>query len=323
MGTIEIPDPGHRTWDCIGVGVCALDFLSVLDRYPQSNEKTEVVESRIQGGGPVPTAMYALGKYGWMVGFVGLVGRDWGGEIIVQGLESAEVDVSSMVQDADSRTAHAFIWVDRRNGNRTVSLDRTRIRNVTVDEMPLDWIRDSRLLLCDGRETEANIVALEAARESGTITVFDASSKRQQMHRILSMIDFPVVSRDFLRSVLGTSDLFKGLDALLEYGAQAAVITLGEQGCVWKARDGANGKETAYQVEVKDTTGAGDLFHAGFIHGLLSGWSIDLCCRFGCAAAALKCRELGGQPGVVSANKVSKWMKTAPRYPKKKRQQAK
>jgi sugar/nucleoside kinase (ribokinase family) len=86
---------------------------------------------------------------------------------------------------------------------------------------------------------------------------------------------------------------------------------------VWKARNGANGKEEAYQVEVQDTTGAGDVFHAGFMHGLLSGWDIDQCCRFGCAAAALKCKKLGGQPGVISADKVSKWMKTASRYPKK------
>lgn len=317
MDIIEIPKREHRIWDCIGLGLCALDFLCVLDKYPQSNEKKNVVESRIQGGGPVPTAMYALATYGWKAGYVGLVGMDWGGEIIVQGLENAGVEISAMVRDEDSRTAHAYIWVDRRNGNRTVSLDRTRIRDMTADEVPLDWIRDSKILLCDGRETEANIVALETARESGTITVFDASSKRREMHRILSMIDIPIVSWDFLSSVLGTSNPAKGLDGLLEYGALAAVITSGEQGCIWKTRESVYGIEPAYQVEVKDTTGAGDLFHAGFMHGLLSGWSIDRCCRFGCAAAALKCQELGGQPGVVSADKVAKWMKTARKYPKK------
>jgi sulfofructose kinase len=316
MATTEIRDVNHRKWDCVGVGLCALDFLNVLPHYPRSNEKLDIAESRIQGGGPVPTAVYALARYGWKTAFVGCVGQDWGGDIILRGLGEGGVDVSRAVRDPDSRTAHAFIWVDAGNGNRTVALDRTQICNMDAGEVPLDWIRDSRVLLCDGRETEASIAALETARESETITVFDASSKRHQMDRILSMMDYPVVSEDFIRDALGTSSWQISLNRMLEYGAKAAVVTVGERGCVWKTADGDTGMEPGYVVEVRDTTGAGDLFHAGFIHGLLLGWEIGRCCRFGCAAAALKCRELGGQPGVVGVDEVLQWMETAKQRPK-------
>jgi sulfofructose kinase len=311
-GTLNAPS---KIWDCIGIGLCALDFLNVLPHYPESNEKINIQESRIQGGGPVPTAIYALARYGWKTAFIGVVGQDWGGDIILQGLQQGGVEVSRAIRDADSRTAHAFIWVDKKNGNRTVALDRTNIRDLKSCEIPLDWIKSSRILLCDGRETEACLCALNAARTAGTITVFDASSKRDCMEEILSLIDYPIVSKDFLSSALDTSDFAKGLDKLLKFGAKNAVVTIGEYGCLWKTSSGESGIEPSYMVDVVDTTGAGDLFHAGFIHGLLSNWDIDRCCQFGCAAAALKCKALGGQPGVVSLEEVLQFMEFGHRRP--------
>jgi sugar/nucleoside kinase (ribokinase family) len=313
LGTTEIPEQKSRKWDCIGIGLCALDFLNLLPHYPDSNEKINITESRIQGGGPVPTAMYALSRYGWKTAFIGCVGQDWSGDIILSGLKQGGVDVSRAVRDTDSRTAHAFISVDQRNGNRTVSLDRTHIRDLKTSEVPLDWLKSSRILLCDGRETEATLCALDAARAAGSATVFDASSRRERMDEILSRMDYPIVSKDFLPSALNTADPIEGLDKLLKYGAKAAIVTIGEQGCIWRTSDGQSGMEPGYVVEVVDTTGAGDLFHAGVIHGLLSGWNIDRCCRFGCAAAALKCQALGGQPGVVSVMEVLQFMENTPR----------
>jgi sulfofructose kinase len=309
MVTTPPHDVRSKQWDCVGVGLCALDYLSILPRYPESNQKTHVVESRIQGGGPVPTAVYALAKYGWKSAFVGCVGADSGGDIIVEGLRNGGVDVSKMVRDPKSLTAHSFIWVDGANGNRTVALDRTRIRDLTASDVPLDWIMDSRVLLCDGRETDANLAALRAARELRTITVFDASSKRNRMEDILSLIDYPVVSKDFIASVFDTSNLEIGLDRLLRYGARAAVITVGEGGCLWKSANGESGRQPGFEIEVRDTTGAGDVFHAGFIHGLLLEWDISKSCQFGCAAAAIKCKEIGGQPGVVSVSVIENYIK--------------
>ena len=315
MATTETNKEQSKSWDCIGIGLCALDFLNVLPHYPESNEKINIHESRIQGGGPVPTAVYALARYGWKTAFIGVVGQDWGGNLILQGLKQGGVDVSNVVQDADSRTAHAFIWVDKKNGNRTVALDRTQIRDLKPSEIPMDWVRSSRILLCDGRETDANLYALKEARATGTTTVFDASSKREQMDEILSLIDYPIVSKDFLLSALNTADFSEGLDKLLKFGAKAAVVTIGEQGCLWKTSEGKSEIEPGYMVDVIDTTGAGDIFHAGFIHGLLSGWTVDKCCRFGCAAAALKCKAIGGQPGVVSIEEVLDFMEHGHRRP--------
>ena len=59
----------------------------------------------------------------------------------------------------------------------------------------------------------------------------------------------------------------------------------------------------AFQVNPVDTTGAGDIFHAGFIYGLLQGWALARQLEFACAAAALNCTALGARGGIQPVEK--------------------
>jgi len=64
-----------------------------------------------------------------------------------------------------------------------------------------------------------------------------------------------------------------------------------------------------------DTTGAGDLFHAGFIYALLQGWPLQKQLDFACAAAALNCTGVGARGGIQPLQKIESLMNTGPRYP--------
>jgi len=75
------------------------------------------------------------------------------------------------------------------------------------------------------------------------------------------------------------------------------MITLGEDGCIW-LEDGAVRRCPAFAVEVVDTTGCGDVFHGAFTFGMARGWDVAANVRFASAAAALKCRALGGRTGI-------------------------
>ena len=70
----------------------------------------------------------------------------------------------------------------------------------------------------------------------------------------------------------------------------------------------------AYRVPVVDTTGAGDIFHAGFIFGLLRGWPLEKQLDFACAAAALNCTCSGARGGIRGVQDVETLMATTPRY---------
>jgi sugar/nucleoside kinase (ribokinase family) len=63
-----------------------------------------------------------------------------------------------------------------------------------------------------------------------------------------------------------------------------------------------------FEIDAVDTTGAGDVFHAGFIYGLLQNWEVRKILRFANGAAALKCGELGGRKGIRTLEEIHKFL---------------
>jgi sulfofructose kinase len=98
------------------------------------------------------------------------------------------------------------------------------------------------------------------------------------------------------------------------YNCRLAAATLGQEGVL--AFDGNQLLHTpAYRVPVVDTTGAGDIFHAGFIYGLLQDWPLERQLEFACAAAALNCTEVGARGGIQSLEDIATLMATGSPYP--------
>jgi sulfofructose kinase len=97
------------------------------------------------------------------------------------------------------------------------------------------------------------------------------------------------------------------------FGCRLTAATLGEEGVL--AWDGKRlYHRPAYRVPVVDTTGAGDIFHAGFIYGLLQGWPLERQLDFACAAAALNCMASGARGGIQTVAAVEELMATTARY---------
>jgi sulfofructose kinase len=97
------------------------------------------------------------------------------------------------------------------------------------------------------------------------------------------------------------------------YGPLLAAATLGEQGVL--AWDGQRFQHSAaYDVPVVDTTGAGDIFHAGFIYALLQGWPLHRQLDFACAAAALNCMAVGARGGIQTVEAIEALMTRGSRH---------
>jgi ribokinase len=91
------------------------------------------------------------------------------------------------------------------------------------------------------------------------------------------------------------------------------VVTLGRQGCLCLSR-GDVFRQPAFSVPTVDTTGAGDVFHGGFIYGLLRRWDLPTTVRFASAVAAIKCQHLGGRAGIPTLHEVEDFLgRSAPR----------
>jgi sugar/nucleoside kinase (ribokinase family) len=97
------------------------------------------------------------------------------------------------------------------------------------------------------------------------------------------------------------------------YGCRLTAATLGPGGAL--AWDGSRYVHSAaYRVPVVDTTGAGDIFHAGFIYGLLQGWTLEHQLDFSCAAAAMNCMSAGARGGIEPVAAIEGLISTGSRY---------
>ncbi|MBN2012725.1 hypothetical protein JW960_25575 [candidate division KSB1 bacterium] len=294
-------------FDCVGIGICAVDYLCLLSHYPALDEKMDAEQFSYQGGGPVPNALITLARLGAKTAYIGVVGDDEHGKFTLEEFEQEWVDISGVVVDKNCQTNQAFIWIDQQTGKKTVVLNKNSTAELMPNELSNRHITSTRYLHLDGRETEATIAAIELAKEAGVEIVLDAGSPRKRIEEILSLVDYPIVSESFCRNYLKTSNYEEGLEKLVLKGASIAVVTCGAKGCYAADSTGVV-FQPAFNVNVVDTTGAGDVYHGAFIYGLLQNWELPQIMKFAAATAAIKCMHLGGRNGIPDLNKVNQFL---------------
>lgn len=283
----------------VGVGQCAYDIVGALDVYPQVDQKTELSELTLQGGGPVATALVTLSRLGIETAICSRIGGDLFGEWIRAGLIAENVDCSALSTDPDGTSQLAFIAVDA-FGKRTIFWHRGTANPLTAQEIDAELISGADILHLDGLHFAAAYTAAEIARRYNVVTVLDGGTLRERTLELLPLIDHLVVSEKFARQFCGDVELEleKVLDRLLEFGGVAATVTCGERGSWTKSNGGDLFHQPAFAVNVVDTTGCGDVFHGGYIYGLLQGMPIRETVRFAAAAAALKAQTPDGRIGI-------------------------
>lgn len=290
----------------VGVGQCSLDFLGTLERYPEVDDKAELSTLSMQGGGPVATALVTLARLGVPVAMVGAVGDDRFGRQIRRGLLAEKVDCSHLARVPDSTSQVAFVAVDAA-GHRNIFWH----RGPAIPRLPasLDGFLSGsvRILHLDGLHLDVAIASAELARDRQITTVLDGGTLRPGMSRLLPLIDHLVVSSKFAEAVQ-PGDPTAALRHLSAWGAQAVTITNGPSGSLSMAADGEIFHQPAFAVKAVDTTGCGDVFHGGYLFGLLQGWSLARTVRFAAACAALKTRALGGRTAIPCLTEVQTFL---------------
>jgi sulfofructose kinase len=295
-------------FDCIGMGVGALDYLCLLDRLPKLDEKTETKETSLQGGGPVPTALATLGKSGVKVGYLGKVGNDVEGEKVIAELKKFKVNTNYVFKDSKIQTPKAFIWIEKKTGKRTVVLNKANYENLTTGELSFVNKLKTKYLLIDGRDIEANLFLCKWAKRKGAEIILDVGSQRNKIERLFPLVDYLVASKNFAFPYTKLKNPYSAGKRLLKFGFKAVIITLGEKGAFFINQE-ISFYQPGFKVKVVDTTGAGDVFHGAFIYGLLQNWSFKKILEFSCGCAALKCRKIGGRAGIPSLNQVNEFLR--------------
>ena len=299
--------------DVVGVGLNATDTLISVSHFPRFGSKVAVRSIDHLPGGQVATAMVACQRWGLRSRYVGKLGDDIAAKIHEQAF--AELGVESyIITVPDCSSAQSFIIVDP-HGERTVLWQRDVRLALQPDELDREWIVNARALLVDGADTDAATRATHWAKDAGVLVIADLDAVYPNLEPLLANIDYLIASRDFPQEVTGQRDLQQSLRELQRrFGSRLAAATLGTEGVL--AWDGQRFYySAAYQVEVADTTGAGDIFHAAFIYGLLQSWPMQRMLDFACAAAALNCMKPGARGGIESIDNIETLVENGKRYP--------
>jgi sulfofructose kinase len=290
--------PARGGFDCVGVGLNAVDHLCTVPRFPSFNAKLPITGYSCQPGGQVATAMVALQRWGCRTAYVGSFGGDFLGEVSRGSVADEGVDVTGSVTRDGVANQMAVILVDEQSGERTVLMYRPAALALRPEELRRDLVTAGRVLHVDGYDLDAAITAAEWARAAGVPVVCDVDMRSGDVERLLALVDAVIVSHEFATDLTGTGDVDTAVERLAGMThAPVAAITLGPGG-VFARVGGRVVRVPAYRVRAIDATGAGDIFHAGFIYGLLQSWPLERTLRFANAAAALKCTQVGGRPGI-------------------------
>lgn len=292
-----------------GVGRAVMDYSLLVKSYPSVDEKTVALDRFYGSGSPVPNALCALASWGQQCAFTGVVGDDPEGSRFQQDISAYGVDAEYLHVRKQEATPRAFIWVEKSSGRRTIVLDRD-IAPLSSGELPLSLLQSSHFLLIDGVEADAAIEAAKVVRSMGGQVMLDAGNVRDRMEEQITLADWLIVPITFIRAWFGGVDLFQAARDLRELGPKAVVITNGAAGCVAAWSEDVRWFQ-AYPVKSVDTTGAGDLFHAGFLHGVSQGWQVPDCVRWASAAGALATTALGGRGCLPSKDEVERLLREA------------
>lgn len=293
-----------------GLGQASLDTIVLTRGFPEEDSKKEVEEIVVQGGGPVATALVSLSRLGVRTRFSGVVSDDPAGREIRRGLRVEGVDTGHLVVRKGALSQRAFIVVNLKKGTRTILWKRPTAEALRPDELKRSFLRGADFLLLDGLMKEASLEAARRAGAAGVPVMIDAGRLRPGMLALCRLSRYIVASEEFSRALAPTHE--DTLVRLSRYGPSSVTITLGPRGSVTWA-GGRVFYTPAFKVRAVDTTGAGDVFHGGYIYGLLSGWSIERTVTFASAFAALKCRHPGGRTGIPTLEETLRFMNSSQR----------
>jgi sulfofructose kinase len=298
--------------DLVGVGLNATDTLIALPSFPPRGCKMEYQEAKVLPGGQVATAVVACQVWGLSTRYVGIVGDDSAGGIHCDAF--ARVGAEARILRVPGGTSpQSLILVDA-GGERTILYRRDPRVALKPSDLNREWILSARSLLVDGYDTAAAAEAATWAHAAGIPVIADLDDVYPGVEELLPNVDYLIVSRDIPGKLMDEPDLETALRLMQRrYRCRLTAATLGENGVL--AWDGKQVRHrSAFSVPVVDTTGAGDIFHAGFIYGLHQDWTLEHQLDFGCAAAALNCTAAGARGRLASVEEILQLIATGDRH---------
>ena len=296
----------------IVVGSLNADLVVRAPRFPQPGETISGEDLKIIPGGKGANQSVAAARQGASVAMVGRVGNDSFGPELINNLKHNGVDTAHVQIDSEAATGTATIIVDAQGQNSIVLSPGGNGRVSSADLNTVSFSDYKLLLLQLEIPLEPVLEAAKRAKEKGLRVLLNPAPARTLPDELIALPDFIVPNEGELslltnQPVQDLASAENAARALLAQGAQTVIVTLGANGALIVNRE-VTKHIPAFQVDVVDTTAAGDAFIGGCASALLQNKPLGDAVRSGCACGALAATKFGAQPSMPTKEEVEGFM---------------
>ncbi len=297
--------------DIVILGVFVADTAYRASRQPKIGETIIGNEFSLGPGGKGSNQAVAAALAGGNVHFISRLGKDDFSNMALSLWEKSGI-TPHVTQYSDSYTGAAYIFIEDETGNNAIIVSPGAAANINDDDIIAnkELIQGSRVFMTQLEQSlDAADTALSFAKEGGAITILNPAPAQPLGENILKLCDFVTPNEIEAEQITGIPvksiiDAEIAAGKLLEKGAKAAVITLGEQGALFKDKNQVI-HQPSYEVgPVVETTGAGDAFNGGLAVALAEEMPIDKALRFACATASISVTRQGTAPSMPDRNEI-------------------
>jgi sugar/nucleoside kinase (ribokinase family) len=314
--------------DVLGIGNAIFDVLvktdeAFLSRHGMTKGSMALIDearaAAIYGdmgpatemsGGSAANTIVGLASFGARVAYVGKVKDDQIGALYTHDIRAAGVSFDTRPAPHGPATGCSYILVTG-DGERTMNTYLGAAQDLRPDDIDPAQIAASRIVYLEGylwdpkSAKEAFVKASNIAHDAGrqvALTLSDSFCVDRYRDEFLELmrkgtVDLVFANEAELRSLYETSDFDTALKQL-RIDAKLGVVTRSEKGCVVASSEGVIAVPAFPIAQIVDTTGAGDLFAAGFLFGLVRGAGYENAGRLGALAAAEVIQHIGARPQV-------------------------
>ena len=296
----------------IGLGALNCDLLYAVERIARGGEEVGVIDIKKKApGGSAANTIVALARLGAEVGFVGILGTDREGDLILD--EFRKEGVETRIRREEGYTGAVTGFVDA-EGERALYIYPGVNEQLCLEEIDIEYLNTARFLHISAFVNEAQLdMQREVAKQVKSELSFSPGMLcykyvLEDLIEIIEQSKIIFLSCSELVSLVNETDYEEGSKILLNIGADIVCVTLGRHGCYVINNTGRaytiaphqnqNHNQNHNQTGVVDTTGAGDAFAAGFLYGLLHERGIDECGKLGNRVASFCIQEYGARKGL-------------------------
>ena len=300
----------EKRFDVIALENPIMDFAISIDHIPGTDSMAKLFDYMWQGGGNASNAIVALARLGARTAYIGVAGDDECGTFCKDDFARHGIDVSHLYQYPGPNTV-TFCLAEKETKGRSflgkVGVD----QELTDEQIDEAFIASSKYLHTSMIDSVNKHKAIEFARKNGVIVSMDGGAwDDEEGPYAIANSDILIISEDFYKAIYGDDDNFiENCKKLLEKGPEIVIVTLGSKGCAGADKNGETFQIPSFSgYTIVDTTGAGDVYHGGFLYAHNQGWGLEKCARFASAVSYINCTTLGGRVGIPTLEMVERFL---------------